>query len=43
MTVEVFCPGDADPDGEALRDFATSLLDALEPFLPDDRASYHLP
>ncbi len=43
MTVEVFCPGDADPDGEALRDFATSLLDALDSFLPDDRASYHLP
>jgi EpsI family protein len=43
MTVEVFCPGETDPDGEALKDFARSLLDALEPLLPDDRAQYHLP
>lgn len=43
LTVEVFCPGDADPDGAAVRDFAESLLSALEPILPDDRAQYHIP
>jgi hypothetical protein len=43
MTVEIFCLGDADPDGEALRDFASSLLDALEPYLPKDRGQYHIP
>ena len=43
MTVEVFCPGEHDPDGDALRDFAQSLLIALEPVLPQDRAEYHVP
>jgi hypothetical protein len=43
MTVEVFCPGEIDPDGEALRDFASALLGALEPILPDDRAEYYIP
>ncbi len=43
LTVEVFCPGEADPDGEALREFATSLLTALEPILPEDRATYFIP
>ncbi len=43
LTVEVFCPGAADPDGEAVRDFASALLTALEPILPEDRAEYHVP
>lgn len=43
LTVEVFCPGDLDPDGEALRDFASALLAELEPILPEDRAAYHVP
>jgi EpsI family protein len=43
MTVEVFCPGTADPDGEALRDFASRLLAALEPALPASRANYYIP
>ena len=43
MTVEVFYPGDDDPDGEALRSFAQALLIALEPILPLDRAEYHVP
>ncbi len=43
LTVEVFCPGEVDPDGEALRDFASALLAELEPILPADRAEYHVP
>jgi len=43
MTVEVFCPGDSDPEGEALKDFARSLLAALEPLLPENRAEYFIP
>ena len=43
MTVEVFYPGDHDPDGNALLDFARSLLIALEPILPHDRAEYYVP
>jgi hypothetical protein len=43
MTVEVFCPGDSDPDGEALKDFARTLLPSLEPLLPEDRAEYFIP
>jgi EpsI family protein len=43
LTVEVFCPGSTDPDGEALREFTRELLPALEPILPVDRASYHIP
>jgi EpsI family protein len=43
LTVEVFCPGDWDPDGAALQDFARSLLAALEPILPEDRANYYIP
>ena len=40
LTVEVFCPGDVDPDAEALIDFASALLAELEPILPEDRAGY---
>ena len=43
MTVEVFYPGEADPDAVALGDFARELLAALEPILPADRAEYHVP
>jgi hypothetical protein len=43
LTVEVFCPGESDPDGEALRQFAAALLDELEPLLPEDRAHYYIP
>jgi hypothetical protein len=43
MTVEIFYPGDDDPDGETLRSFAQSLLIALEPILPLDRAEYYVP
>jgi Protein of unknown function (DUF3485) len=43
MTVEIFYPGDDDPDGEALQSFAQALLIALEPILPLDRAEYYVP
>ena len=44
MTVEIFCPGTTDPDGEALRDFAKNLLVAIEPIAPvEARANYHIP
>jgi hypothetical protein len=43
LTVEVFCPGEVDPDGEAVKGFASALLATLEPILPEDRAEYHVP
>ena len=43
LTVEVFCPGDGDPDGEALRAFAAAVVEALEPLLPPQRAEYYVP
>jgi EpsI family protein len=43
MTVEVFYPGDHDPEGDGLRDFAQELTKALEPILPLERAIYHVP
>ncbi|MFO0953863.1 MAG: EpsI family protein [Isosphaeraceae bacterium] len=43
MTVEVFCPGTTDPDGEALRDFARELLPVVQPLLPEPYASYYIP
>jgi EpsI family protein len=43
MTVEVFCPGDQDPDGGGLSDFAQELIQALEPILPVPRATYYIP
>jgi hypothetical protein len=43
MTVEVFYPGETDPDAAALGDFARELLSALEPILPTDRAEYYVP
>jgi Protein of unknown function (DUF3485) len=43
MTVEVFYPGENDPEGEGLRNFARELLAALEQILPLERADYHIP
>jgi len=43
MTVEVFYPGDNDPEGESLREFGQELVMALEPILPLERAVYHVP
>lgn len=43
LTVEVFCPAESDPDGQALEDFAADLLPELEAILPEDRAQYHIP
>jgi EpsI family protein len=43
MTVEVFYPGDFDPEGEGLQDFAHELVKALESILPLERADYHIP
>jgi hypothetical protein len=43
MTIEVFYPGEQDPDGVALREFAGDLMRELDPILPVPRAAYHLP
>ncbi len=43
LTVEVFCPGQQDPNGESLKDFASALQTALEPLLPTDRVAYYVP
>jgi hypothetical protein len=43
MTVEVFFPGDIDPDGHVLSQFARELMSALEPILPLPRATYYVP
>jgi Protein of unknown function (DUF3485) len=43
LTVEVFGPGDADPDGAAIPAFAAAVLEALEPILPAERAEYYIP
>ncbi len=43
MTVEVFYPGEIDPDGDSLRDFARELLKALDGIMPPERADYHIP
>ncbi len=43
MTVEVFYPGDVDPEAHALGEFTRELAEALEPILPTDRAEYHVP
>jgi EpsI family protein len=43
MTIEVFYPGDSDPDAAALQEFAGHLVDALDPILPRERAAYHIP
>jgi EpsI family protein len=43
LTVEVFCPGELDADGQLLFDFAAALLPELEPLLPNDRARYYIP
>jgi EpsI family protein len=43
LTVEVFSPGDSDPEAQTLRDFAAVVLEALEPILPEERAEYFIP
>ena len=43
MTVEIFAPGDGDARDTLLKDFSRSLLEALEPILPEDRAEYFIP
>jgi EpsI family protein len=43
LTVEVFCPVDSDPEGEALQHFVRALMAELEPILPEDRAQYFIP
>jgi EpsI family protein len=43
LTVEVFYPGESDPEGESLKDFSSALLEALSPLLPDDKVAYHVP
>lgn len=43
MTVEVFYPGENDREGASLAAFAEHLLKAMEPLLPKDRATYHIP
>jgi EpsI family protein len=43
MTVEVFYPGEHDPEGDELREFARELVKALEGILPLERADYHIP
>jgi EpsI family protein len=43
LTVELFYPGDFDPEGQALSGFTAELLAALEPILPRDRVAYHVP
>jgi EpsI family protein len=43
ITIEVFYPGDQDPEGDVLREFARELMSALDPILPFPRAAYHVP
>jgi hypothetical protein len=43
LTVELFCPGEGDPDSVLMTEFATTLLAELEPILPDHRANYFIP
>ena len=43
LTVEVFCPGETDADGEVLQGFVRTLLSELEPILPENRAQYYIP
>ena len=43
MTVEIFAPGEFDPEGDALGDFARSLLVELERFFPRIARQYHIP
>lgn len=43
LTVEIFFGSDSAVDEEGVRDFAARLLAELEPKLPADRASYHIP
>jgi EpsI family protein len=43
MTIEIFYPGESDPEGDELRELARELLQALQCILPVECASYHIP
>jgi hypothetical protein len=43
LTVEVFYPTETGLGDAELRDFIAELLDEMDPVLPEDRASYHIP
>jgi hypothetical protein len=43
MTVEIFYPGEHDPEGDGMASFAQALLAELEAVLPTDRAQYYIP
>jgi len=43
ITVETFYPGENDPEGAVLQEFAQELLKAIDPILPVDRANYYIP
>lgn len=43
LTIELFFPGDFDPESDTLTAFAGELLAAIEPALPDSRVAYHVP
>ena len=43
LTVEVFAPGESDPEGTLIRDLAAALLPELEPILPAERVAYFIP
>jgi hypothetical protein len=43
MTIEVFVDGSRGLDEGSIAGFVDSLLDVLEPMLPDDRGSYYIP
>ncbi|MDX2039251.1 MAG: EpsI family protein [Isosphaeraceae bacterium] len=43
LTIEIFCPGDAESSAPALEDFARKLVADLESRLPQNRAAYYIP
>ncbi len=43
LTVEIFYPGELSSDSEVLKQFSLAVVEALDPLLPQDRKSYHIP
>lgn len=43
ITIEVFYPGDRDPECVGLCDFAWELIRQMDPILPEPRAAYFMP
>lgn len=43
LTVEIFYPGESGLDEQSVVDFASVLVESLEPRLPLDRVQYHVP